>query len=211
MQPLEIEIQMYNETRNFKKLKVRPLSLCSVRVNVDTIIGDLQPNEHSMLLTHRSWAPSKNVKVRCGWANVSTPSYNTCIMCLPAVRWTCLTAKRQNCESALRWIACTDFGCVQVQERPADRSHDRPRGCVSATRSPFSLDHNFIQSYIGHLLRSLQKWTGALESVHACIIWRVLLVEVAVQSCCFLQSFYCILSFIYNMTAAINILSAQIN
>ena len=66
MQPLEIEIQMYNETRNFKKLKVRPLSLCSVRVNVDTIIGDLQPNEHSMLLTRRSWAPSKNVKVRCG-------------------------------------------------------------------------------------------------------------------------------------------------
>ena len=65
-----LEIQMYNDTKNFKKLKVRrhgdilsALTFCRKYTMLLTTFVQL-------FLTHVSWALSRSAGGRCGWENV---------------------------------------------------------------------------------------------------------------------------------------------
>ena len=65
-----LEIQMYNETKNFKKLKVRrhgdilaALTFCRKYTMLLTTFAQPFP-------THVSWVLSRSVGERCGWENV---------------------------------------------------------------------------------------------------------------------------------------------
>lgn len=68
-----LEIQMYNETKNFKKLKVRmikPLRVAippNLRRKYTTPPTQCAPPSHIRV----SWVSSKSAVARCGWANVS--------------------------------------------------------------------------------------------------------------------------------------------
>src|SRR5215471_254925 len=68
-----LEIQMYNETRNFKKLKVgRNFSLISyLYEHAYRRSTTLQTTYVPQFHIHVSWVLSKNVAARCGWENVN--------------------------------------------------------------------------------------------------------------------------------------------
>lgn len=68
-----LEIQMYNETKNFKKLKVgrcRALSSLLLHLTHGRKYTPLPTLSGQLSHTRVSWGSSKNAVARCGWGNV---------------------------------------------------------------------------------------------------------------------------------------------
>lgn len=73
-----LEIQMHNEMKNFKKLKVgnTPARMTSSHAYLCRKSTTSRTQYALPSHTHASWASSRNAVARCGWVNVSA---HTCM------------------------------------------------------------------------------------------------------------------------------------